>query len=222
MPTYTPPLRDQHFVIHEVLGAVEELKQMPRYADIDAETLNQVLEEAGKFCAQVLLPLNRSGDEEGCHYDAANRSVTTPKGFKEAYRQFVDGGWQGLSAEPEFGGQGLPHLLQVAFYEMQYSTNQAFAMYPGLTNGAYECLLRYGTPEQKALYLPKLVSGQWSGTMCLTEPHCGTDLGLLRTKAEPQADGSYKLTGTKIFISSGEHDLTENIVHLVLARLPDA
>lgn len=222
MPIYTPPLRDQQFVMHEVLGAVDELKAMPRYAEVDAETLNQVVEEAGKFCAEVLLPLNRSGDEEGCHYDPASRTVTTPRGFKQAYAQFVAAGWQGLAAEPEYGGQGLPHLLQVAFYEMQYSTNQAFAMYPGLTNGAYECLLRHGTPEQKALYLPKLVSGRWSGTMCLTEPHCGTDLGLLRTKAEPQPDGSYKLTGTKIFISSGEHDLCDNIVHLVLARLPDA
>jgi alkylation response protein AidB-like acyl-CoA dehydrogenase len=222
MPSYTPPLRDQQFVMHELLGAADELNKMPRYADVDAATLNQVVEEAGKFCAEVLFPLNRSGDEEGCHYDAATRSVTTPQGFKEAYRQFIEAGWQGLAADPEYGGQGLPHLLQVAFYEMQYSTNQAFAMYPGLTNGAYECLVRYGTPEQKALYVTKLVSGRWSGTMCLTEPHCGTDLGLLRTKAEPQADGSYKLTGTKIFISSGEHDLTENIVHLVLARLPDA
>jgi alkylation response protein AidB-like acyl-CoA dehydrogenase len=222
MPIYTPPLRDQQFVMHELLGAVDELKKMPRYADIDADTLNQVVEEAGKFCADVLFPINRSGDEHGCRYDAATRTVTTPPGFKEAYRQFVEGGWQGLSADPEFGGQGLPHLLQIAFYEMQYSANQAFAMYPGLTNGAYECLVRYGTPEQKELYVTKLVSGRWSGTMCLTEPHCGTDLGLLRTRAEPQADGSYKLTGNKIFISSGEHDLTENIVHLVLARLPDA
>jgi alkylation response protein AidB-like acyl-CoA dehydrogenase len=222
MPSYTPPLRDQQFVMHELLGAVDELKKMPRYAEVDAATLNQVVEEAGKFCAEVLFPLNRSGDEEGCHYDPATRTVATPQGFKEAYRQFIEAGWQGLAADPEYGGQGLPHLLQVAFYEMQYSANQSFAMYPGLTNGAYECLVRYGTPEHRALYVPKLVSGRWSGTMCLTEPHCGTDLGLLRTRAEPQADGSYKLTGTKIFISSGEHDLAENIVHLVLARLPDA
>jgi alkylation response protein AidB-like acyl-CoA dehydrogenase len=222
MPIFNPPLRDQQFVMHEVLHAVDELKAMPRYAELDADTINQVVEEAGKFCAEVLQPINLSGDQEGCTFDAANRTVKTPKGFKEAYAQFRDGGWQGLSAEVEHGGQGLPHLLQIAFYEMQYSANQAWAMYPGLTNGAYECLVRHASPELQAIYLPKLVGGQWLGTMCLTEPHCGTDLGMLRTKAEPQADGSYKLTGNKIFISSGDHDMTENIVHLVLARLPDA
>jgi alkylation response protein AidB-like acyl-CoA dehydrogenase len=222
MPIYTPPLRDQQFVMHEVLNAVDELKAMPRHADIDAATLNHVVEEAGKFCAEVLLPLNRVGDEQGCLYDPASHEVRTPQGFKEAYHQFRDAGWQGLAADHEVGGQGLPHLLQVAFYEMQYSTNQAWAMYPGLTNGAYECLVRHGTPEQKELYVTKLVAGQWTGTMCLTEPHCGTDLGMLRTKAEPQGDGSYRLTGNKIFISAGEHDMAENIVHLVLARLPDA
>ncbi|MFN9031196.1 MAG: acyl-CoA dehydrogenase C-terminal domain-containing protein [Betaproteobacteria bacterium] len=226
MPVYSPPLRDQQFLIHELLGAVDQYKRMPRYKDIDADTMNQVVEEAGKFCAEVLLPINRSGDEEGCTYDAATRSVKAPKGFKEAYQQFREAGWGALAAEEEFGGQALPHLLQIAFYEMQYSTNQAWAMYPGLTIGAYECLLAHGSPEQKALYLPKLVSGQWTGTMCLTEPHCGTDLGMLRTKAEPafekHGNGAYQLTGNKIFISSGEHDMAENIVHLVLARLPDA
>ncbi len=222
MPIYTPPLRDQQFVVHELLDATTALKAMPRYKDIDADTINQVIEEAGKFCAEVLLPINRSGDEEGCTYDAATHEVKTPKGFKEAYDAFREAGWQGLAAEEEYGGQGLPHLLQIAFYEMQYSTNQAWAMYPGLTIGAYECLLAHGSPQQKNLYLPKLVSGEWTGTMCLTEPHCGTDLGMLRTKAEPQADGSYKITGNKIFISSGEHDMAANIVHLVLARLPDA
>jgi len=222
MPSYKAPLRDQQFVLHEVLGAVDVLRQMPRYAELDADTVNQVIEEAGKFCEDQLLPINRSGDEEGCIYDAASRKVTTPRGFKEAYDAFRDAGWQGLAAETEYGGQGLPHLLQIAFYEMQYSTNQAWAMYPGLTIGAYECLLKHASDEQKDLYLPKLASGQWTGTMCLTEPHCGTDLGMLRTKAEPQPDGSYRLTGEKIFISSGEHDMAENIVHLVLARLPDA
>ena len=222
MPSYKAPLRDQQFVLHEVLGAVDVLRQMPRYAELDADTVNQVIEEAGKFCEDQLLPINRSGDEEGCIYDAASRTVTTPRGFKEAYDAFRDAGWQGLAAETEYGGQGLPHLLQIAFYEMQYSTNQAWAMYPGLTIGAYECLLKHASDEQKDLYLPKLASGQWTGTMCLTEPHCGTDLGMLRTKAEPQPDGSYRLTGEKIFISSGEHDMAENIVHLVLARLPDA
>jgi alkylation response protein AidB-like acyl-CoA dehydrogenase len=222
MPTYTPPLRDQKFILHEVLNAVDELKAMPPHAEIDADTINQVVEEAGRFCAEVLLPINRSGDEEGCTFDPATHAVQTPKGFKEAYAQFRDAGWQGLSADPEVGGQGLPHLLQIAFYEMQYSCNQAWAMYPGLTNGAFECLMRHGTVEQKELFVTKLVSGTWTGTMCLTEAHCGTDLGMLRTKAEPRGDGSYALTGNKIFISSGEHDMAENIVHLVLARLPDA
>jgi alkylation response protein AidB-like acyl-CoA dehydrogenase len=222
MPIYKAPFRDQQFVIHEVLGAVDMLKPLPRYADLDADTINQVVEEAGKFCEELLLPVNQSGDAEGCAYDVASRSVKTPRGFKHAYEAFCAAGWPGLAGETEYGGQGLPHLLQIAFYEMQYSTNQAWAMYPGLTIGATECFLLHGSEEQKNLYLPKLTSGQWTGTMCLTEPHCGTDLGMLRTKAEPQVDGSYRLTGAKIFISSGEHDLTENIVHLVLARLPDA
>ena len=222
MPIYTPPLRDQRFVLHEVLHTIDELKAMPTHAEVDADTLNQVVEEAGKFCAEMLLPLNRSGDEEGCTFDPATRVVKTPNGFKEAYEQFRDAGWQGLAAETEYGGQGLPHVLQVAFYEMQYSCNQAWAMYPGLTNGAYECLMRHGTDAQKELFVTKLVAGKWTGTMCLTEPHCGTDLGMLRTRAEPRGDGSYSLTGNKIFISSGEHEMTENIVHLVLARLPDA
>ena len=222
MPIYTPPLRDQQFVMHEVLGAADQLKRMPRHAEVDADVINHVLDEAGRFCAEILLPLNQSGDEEGCHFDATTREVRAPKGFRAAYDQFRAAHWQGLAAEQEYGGQGLPHLMQIALYEMQYSTNQAWAMYPGLTVGAYECLLAHGSREQKDLYLPKLTSGQWTGTMCLTEPHCGTDLGMLRTKALPQADGSYAITGEKIFISSGEHDLAENIIHLVLARLPDA
>lgn len=222
MPLYNPPLRDQLFVFHEVLDAVKELNALPRHADLDADTMNQVVEEAGKFCQEQLLPLNRSADEQGCTHDAATHEVTTPDGFRAAYDAFREAGWQGLAGETEFGGQGLPHLLQIAFYEMQYSTNQAWAMYPGLTIGAYECLLKHATPAQKALYMPKLTSGQWTGTMCLTEAHCGTDLGMLRTKAEPQADGSYRLSGEKIFISAGEHDMAENIIHLVLARLPDA
>lgn len=222
MPKYTPPLRDQQFVLHELLKVSDTYAAMPVFKDVDADTLNQVLEEAGKFCADVLLPINISGDTEGCVYDKTTHEVKTPTGFKEAFKQFCDAGWQALSLDPEYGGQGLPKLLQIAFYEMQYSTNQAWAMYPGLTTGAYECVHAHGSAEQKALYLPKLGSGQWTGTMCLTEAHCGTDLGMLRTKAEPQADGSYKLTGNKIFISSGEHDMAENIIHLVLARLPDA
>ncbi len=222
MPVYKAPLRDQQFVIHEVLGAVDALKAMPDYADIDADTINAVVEEAGKFCAEVLHPINRSGDEEGCTYDPVTHAVKTPTGFKEAFDQFREAGWQGLACDPAYGGQGLPNLLQIAFYEMQYSTNQAWAMYPGLTIGAYECLHTHGSEAIKSLYLPKLVSGEWTGTMCLTEPHSGTDLGLLRTKAEPLGDGSYSITGEKIFISSGEHDMADNIVHLVLARLPDA
>jgi alkylation response protein AidB-like acyl-CoA dehydrogenase len=222
MPIYTPPTRDQQFVMHEVLGAVDYLKAMPRYAELDADTLNAVAEEAGKFCSDVLLPINRSGDEEGCAYSTTDKSVKTPKGFRAAYDAFRDGGWQGLACETDYGGQGLPQLLQIALYEMQYSTNQAWSMYPGLTVGAYECLHAHAAPELKDVFLPKLTSGEWTGTMCLTEPHCGTDLGMLRTRAEPLGDGSYKITGNKIFISSGEHDMADNIVHLVLARLPDA
>jgi alkylation response protein AidB-like acyl-CoA dehydrogenase len=210
------------FVMHELLNVVDELKMLPGHEDIDADMINAVLEEGGKFAAEVLAPINLSGDAEGCTLDKATHEVTAPKGFKEAYRQYVEGGWPALSCDPEFGGQGLPHLVNQFFYEMMNSANQAWTMYPGLSHGAYEALHAHGTPEQQATYLPKLTSGEWTGTMCLTEPHCGTDLGLLRTKAEPQADGSYRLTGGKIFISSGEHDLAENIVHLVLARLPEA
>jgi alkylation response protein AidB-like acyl-CoA dehydrogenase len=222
MAQYTPPIRDLQFVLHELLEAVPTLQQIPAYSDLDVDTVNAVLEEGGKFAAEVLQPLNIPGDQEGCTLDKATHEVRTPKGFKEAYAQYVAGGWPALSTDPAYGGQGLPHLVNQCFYEMLNSANQAWTMYPGLSHGAYECLHEHGTDEQKALYLPKLSSGVWTGTMCLTEPHCGTDLGLLRSKAEPQADGSYRITGQKIFISSGEHDLAENIVHLVLARLPDA
>ncbi|GAB1386882.1 acyl-CoA dehydrogenase C-terminal domain-containing protein [Melaminivora sp.] len=222
MPQYTPPLRDMQFVLHEVFKAADEFKAMPAHAEVDADTINAVLEEAGKFAAGVAFPLNISGDAEGCKLDSSTHEVTPPKGFKEAYRQYIDGGWPALSCAPEFGGQGLPHTVNQCLYEMLNSANQAWTMYPGLSHGAYEALLAHGTDAQKKTYLPKLVSGEWTGTMCLTEPHCGTDLGMLRTKAEPQADGSYKITGNKIFISAGEHDFTDNIIHLVLARLPDA
>ncbi|MDP9046439.1 MAG: acyl-CoA dehydrogenase C-terminal domain-containing protein [Pseudomonadota bacterium] len=222
MPQYTPPLRDMQFVMHEVLHVVDELKALPAHADIDIDTINAVLEEGGKFAATVVAPLNLSGDEEGCVLDRATHEVKAPRGFKEAYAQYVDGGWPALSCEPEFGGQGLPHLVNQCLYEMLNSANQAWTMYPGLSHGAYEALMAHGSDEQKKTYLPKLTSGHWTGTMCLTESHCGTDLGMLRTKAEPQPDGTYKLTGNKIFISAGEHDLAENIIHLVLARLPDA
>ena len=225
MPTYTPPLRDMQFVLHEVFKVAEEFQALPKHAEVDTDTINAVLEEAGKFAAGVAFPLNITGDEEGCTLDKTTHEVTTPKGFKEAYAQYVEGGWAALSCETEYGGQGLPFVLNQCLYEMLNSANQAWTMYPGLSHGAYEALHAHGTEEQKRLYLPKLTSGEWTGTMCLTEPHCGTDLGLLRTKAEPVAgapEGTYKITGNKIFISAGEHDFTENIVHLVLARLPDA
>jgi len=180
-----------------------------------------VLAEGATFCAEVLAPLNRVGDEIGCQR-LADGTVQTPPGFKAAWDAYREAGWPTLTCAPEHGGQGLPMVLGMAFQEMSNAANQAWTMYPGLTHGAYACLKAHGTSEQKALYLPRLVRGEWMGTMCLTEPHCGTDLGLLRTRAEPQADGSYALHGTKIFISSGDHDLADNIVHLVLARLPDA
>ena len=222
MPTYTPPLRDMQFVLHEVLNVKEELAKLPRHEELDEDTINAVLEAAGQFASDVTTPLNVSGDTEGCKLDPTTHEVTTPKGFKEAYAKFVEGGWPALSCEPEYGGQGLPHIINQCMYEMLNSANQAWTMYPGLSHGAYECIHAYGTHEQKDKYLVKLTNGEWTGTMCLTEPHSGTDLGLLRTKAEPQPDGSYRITGTKIFISAGEHDMAENIIHLVLARLPEA
>ncbi|NKB43084.1 MAG: acyl-CoA dehydrogenase [Alphaproteobacteria bacterium] len=219
MADYTAPIRDMRFVYHELLDG-DSLADIPSYEDFTPDVVDAVLEEAGKFTSEILQPLNLSGDSEGCTLE--NGVVRTPKGFKEAYDQFAQGGWTGLSADPEFGGQGAPAALHFLIQEMICSTNMAFGMYPGLTEGAYNAINLHGNDEQKALYLPKFVEGTWSGTMCLTEPHSGTDLGLIRTKAIPQDDGSYKVTGTKIFISAGEHDLTENIVHLVLARMPDA
>jgi alkylation response protein AidB-like acyl-CoA dehydrogenase len=222
MPTYNPPVRDMQFVLHEVLHVADELKALPAHAETDADTINAVIEEAGKFAAEVTFPLNIGGDEEGCVLDKATHEVKTPTGFKDAYAKYVEGGWPALSCDPAFGGQGLPFVVNQCLFEMLNSANQAWTMYPGLSHGAYEALKAHGTEEQQKTYLPKLTSGEWTGTMCLTEPHCGTDLGLLRTKAEPQADGTYRITGSKIFISAGEHDMTDNIIHLVLARLPDA
>ncbi|MEM8833135.1 MAG: acyl-CoA dehydrogenase C-terminal domain-containing protein [Pseudomonadota bacterium] len=219
MPIYSPPMDNIRFVLHEVLGA-EQLTEIPDFEEANAELVDQILEEGGRLCEEVLFPINQSGDEEGCKLE--NGKVTTPKGFKEAYDQFIQGGWCGVSADPEYGGMGLPMLVNTVMQEMICSANFSFGMYPGLSQGAYEALHQFGTSEQKDTYLPKLIEGTWSGTMCLTEPHCGTDLGLIRTKADPNDDDSYNVTGTKIFISAGEHDLTENIVHLVLARLPDA
>ncbi len=222
MPIYQAPLRDQQFVIHELLHAVDTLREIPRYSELDADTVNQVVEEAGRFASEVLLPINQNGDEQGCTYDPKTHDVRTPAGFAQAFDKLREAGWQALTAEEEYGGQALPQLLQVAMDEMRCAANQSWTIYSGLTLGAYECICHHGSPEQKALYLPKLVAAQWTGTMCLTEPHCGTDLGMLRTKAVPKGDGSHALTGSKIFISAGEHDMAENIVHLVLARLPDA
>ena len=222
MPLYTPPLRDMQFVLHEVLDVAAEFKAMPAHAETDADTINAVLEEAGRFAAEVAFPLNAVGDAEGCVLDRATHEVRTPQGFKAAYAQYVEGGWAALSCDPAYGGQGLPLVLNQCLYEMLNSANQAWTMYPGLSHGAYAALATHGTEAQKKTYLPKLVSGEWTGTMCLTEPQCGTDLGLLRTRAEPQPDGTHRLTGNKIFISAGEHDMAANIVHLVLARLPDA
>ncbi len=227
MPHYQPPLRDMQFVLHEVLDVTDTFKTLPAYAEVDAETVNAVIEEAGKFASQVLLPLNQVGDAEGCTLDPTTHEVKAPTGFREAYAQYVEGGWPALSCDTAFGGQGLPHVLNQCLYEMMNSANQAWTMYPGLSHGAYEALREHGSDEQKALYLGKITTGHWTATMCLTEAHCGTDLGMLRSKAIPfeqdgQADGTYRITGNKIFISAGEHDLAENIVHLVLARLPDA
>ena len=219
MPTYKAPLRDIRFVLHELLQ-VAQLAELPGYGEATPDTIDAVLEEAAKLCEAVLAPLNRTGDEEGCHYE--NGVVRAPAGFKAAYRAFVEAGWSGLACDPAYGGQGLPKVLNTAFEEMICSANLSFGTYPGLSHGAYNALDLHGTDELKTRYLAKLVDGTWSGTMCLTEPQCGTDLGLIRSKAEPGAGGAWRITGTKIFISAGEHDLTENILHLVLARLPDA
>ena len=220
MATYKAPVDDALFLLHEVFH-LDRYGNLPGFGDATPDVLEAVLREAGKFSEEVLTPLNRLGDEEGCtrHPDG---SVTTPKGFKEALKRMVEGGWIGISVPPEFGGQGLPTILTQLVNEFLCSANLSFAMYPALTQGAIAALLVHGSPEIKAKYLPKLVEGVWTGTMNLTESHCGTDLGLLRTKAVKQPDGSYKITGTKIFISAGEHDMSENIIHLVLARIEGA
>ena len=220
MPVFQAPTRDTRFVVNEVLD-LEKYGHLPGFAAATRDLTDSVIEEAGRFVNEVVAPLNLSGDQEGCtrHPDG---SVTTPKGFKEAYARYVEAGWGTLAAPEVYGGQGLPHVIGFVMEEYLASANQAFAMYPGLANGAISAISSKGSPEQQAMYLPKMVSGEWLGTMNLTEPHCGTDLGLIRTRAEPQADGSYSITGTKIFISAGDHDLCENIIHLVLAKTPGA
>ena len=220
MPTYKAPTRDTRFVVNELLR-LESYGNLPGFENASPDMTDAVIEEAGKFTSEVLAPLNQIGDAEGCtrHPDG---SVTTPTGFKAAFKQFQDGGWASLSAPVEFGGQGLPHVIGFVVEEYIASANQAFGMYPGLTTGAVSAILSKGSPEQQQLYAPRMIASQWLGTMNLTEPQAGTDLGMIRTRAVPQVDGSYAITGTKIFISAGEHDLTENIIHLVLAKTPDA
>lgn len=220
MPVWNAPTRDTRFVINELID-LESYSSLPGFENATPDMIDAVIEEAGRFVGEVIAPLNQIGDREGCtrHPDG---SVTTPTGFKDAYRQYLAGGWPTLSGPTEFGGQGLPHVLGFMLEEYLCSANQGFALYPGLANGAISSIYIKGSPEQKAKYLPKMVSGDWLGTMNLTEPHCGTDLGQIRTRAEPQADGSWSITGTKIFISAGDHDLTENIIHLVLAKTPGA
>ena len=217
MPTYKAPLRDYRFILNDVLQ-VQNYSNLDGFADATPDLIDAILEGAAQLAEEVLQPINLSGDQEGCtrHPDG---SVTTPKGFKEAYKQFTDGGWGGLTSDPAYGGQGLPHVIGSATNEMVCAANMAFTMYPGLSHGAYSAIHVHGTDEQRQTFLPKMVEGVWTGTMNLTEPHCGTDLGLMRTKAEPQADGTYKISGTKIFISAGEHDMSENIIHLVLAKI---
>ncbi len=219
MQTYKAPLRDMRFLLHEVFDSAD-LPPRPGEEALAPDLIDSILEEAGRFVEEVLAPLNASGDEEGCHYE--NGVVRTPKGFKAAYDLFREGGWTALACDSDYGGQGLPESVNKLVEEMICSANLSFSLYPGLSRGAYQALRDHGAEDLKRRFLPKLASGVWSGTMCLTEPHCGTDLGMLRTRAVPQADGSYLLSGNKIFISAGEHDLTENIIHLVLARLPDA
>jgi len=216
MPHYIAPIKDMQYVLNDVLDVKNS--SIPGYSDLDADFLSAILEEAGKITSQVLAPLNAVGDQEGCHFE--NGVIRTPAGFKDAFEQVKEGGWTGIDCDPEFGGQGLPYLVGTAVGEMFASSNMAFGMYQGLTHGAYSAIHTHGTEAQKQTYLPNMVSCDWTGTMNLTEPHCGTDLGLMRTKAEPQGDGTFKITGQKIFISAGDHDLSENVIHLVLAKIP--
>ncbi len=217
MHSYSAPLRDMNFILFDVLKVQDLANELPAYLDMSRDAVSPILEEAGKFCSTILQPVNSIGDAAGCKL--ASGEVTTPPGVKEAYAKFVEGGWPGFACDPDYGGQGLPTTIAFTFEEMISAANMSFSLYPLLTHGAYHALKAHASDELKNLYLPKMVAGTWTGTMNLTEPHCGTDLGLIKTKAEPQADGTYKIFGTKIFITAGEHDLSENIIHLVLARV---
>ena len=218
MPIYRAPVEDFRFLVHELLE-VEKHRDLPQFEDLSPDLIDDILTNAGKFCEEVLQPINQSGDEEGCHFE--NGTVRTPKGFKEAYKAYSEGGWGGLGAPTEYGGAGMPEILTMALGEMGMSANQSLAMYPMLTAGAYGALIATGLDWMKKNIVPKMVSGEWAGTMCLTEPGCGTDLRLMKTKAVEQPDGTYRMTGTKIFISGGDHDLTDNIIHMVIAKIPD-
>ncbi len=220
MPTYKAPLKDMRFVMHDLLDSETVLSSLKGFEEIDKSLMDQVLDEAARFSETILQPINQSGDAEGCTYN--DGEVKTPEGFKEAFKQYCEAGWLGLDGDPEYGGQGLPKVLAIATGEMSTSANASWSMYPGLTHGVAKTIHAHADEAAKNIYLPKLLSGQWAGTMCLTEAHAGTDLGIIRTKAEPLDDGSFAVTGQKIFISAGEHDMTENIIHLVLAKLPDA
>jgi alkylation response protein AidB-like acyl-CoA dehydrogenase len=222
MTQYRAPLRDMRFVFDEVLDAYATLQSLPSQREFGDDLGGAILGEAAKLAENVLAPLNGPGDKQGCYYDAQTKAVRAPDGFRAAYQQFAEGGWTALACTPEFGGQGLPHVLNMMVEEMVCSANLSLGMYPGLTHGAINALTAHGARELQERYLPKLISGEWTGTMCLTEPQCGTDLGLIRTRAVPQADGSYAISGSKIWITGGEHDLVDNILHLVLAKLPDA
>lgn len=220
MPSYKAPLRDLNYTLNEVFKVYDLFKQLPGHEEVTQDLGEAMLGEAGKFCEEVIAPINQSGDQQGCTWH--DGEVTTPEGFKDAYQQYVNLGFPSFEQDPEYGGQGLPNVLGIAIRELLGTANWSWGMYPGLSHGCMDTIHEHGTEEQKNTYLPKLISGHWTGTMCLTEAHCGTDLGMLRTKAEPNEDGTYSITGTKIFISAGEHDMSENIVHIVLARLPDA
>src|ERR1700722_858936 len=218
MPIYRAPLEDYRFLLHEFFE-VDKQSDLPQFGELTAEVIDDVLASAGKICEEVLQPLNQSGDEEGCQFE--NGVVRTPKGFKEAYEAFTQGGWSGIGAPTEYGGAGLPMFLTMLVGEMTQAANQSFAMYPWLSAAAYSALIANGAQWMKQHIVPRMVSGEWTGTMCLTEPHAGTDLRLMRTRAVEQEDGTYRMTGTKIFISAGEHDLSDNIIHMVIAKIPD-